>query len=125
MHKVTAAEAKIRQALKDTTEVDFDETPLEDVVKYLKDLHGIEIQLDVRSLADAQIGSGIPVTKKVKGISLRSALHLILNDLNLTYMISDEVLLVTTPDRANRTIETRVYPVIDLVLPADPRQYGR
>ena len=48
------AERKIREALRQPTQIEFVETPLKDVIDYLKDLHHIEIQLDA---ARAQ-GSG-------------------------------------------------------------------
>ena len=65
----------------------FIETPLCDVIDYLKDHHHIEIQLDNKALGDVGIGSDTPVTKNIKGTTLRSALRLLLHELNLTYMI--------------------------------------
>ena len=44
------AEKKIEEALKQPTQIEFVETPLKDVVDYLKDLHHIEIQLDSAGL---------------------------------------------------------------------------
>ena len=117
-------EAKIVSALKDQTDVEFLETPLADVISLLKEMHGIEIQLD-RSLDDAGIGPDTPVTRNLKGISLRSALRLILRDLELTYVIRHEVLLIMTPDAAGANLITRAYPVIDLVVPIpDARTLG-
>ena len=46
------------------------------------------------------IGTDTPVTKNLKGITLRSALRLMLRELSLTYIIKDEVLLITTPEEA-------------------------
>jgi len=57
------------------------------------------------------------VTRNLSGVSLRSALRLMLKDLDLTYVIRDEVLLITTPEEANAKLVTKVYPVADLVLP--------
>ena len=93
------AEKKINDALKSPTQLEFIETPLQDVIDYLKDYHGIEIQLDKKSLDEMSIGTDTPVTKNLKGISLRSALRLMLRELGLTYVIQDEVLLITTPKR--------------------------
>ena len=36
---------------------------------------------------------------------------------DLTYVIDDELLLITTQDRADATLKVKVYPVADLVLP--------
>jgi hypothetical protein len=54
----------------------------------------------------------------MRGITLKSALRLLLHKLGLTYTIQDEVLLITTPEQADSMLETKVYPVADLVLPA-------
>jgi hypothetical protein len=48
---------------------------------------------------------------------LRSALRLLLRAEGLTYMVRDEVLLITTPDEAANKLTTMVYQVADLVLP--------
>jgi hypothetical protein len=117
LKEVGPAEERITTQLDETTTIEFVETPLSDVVEYLKDLHKIEIQLDTRALEDAGAGSDTPITKNLKGISLRSALRLMLGGLDLTYMIKDEVLLITTPEKASAEMVTKVYPVADLVLP--------
>ncbi len=117
LRKVGPAEAKITKALDDETTLEFVETPLQDVVDYLKDLHGIEIQLDGKALEEAGVGSDTPVTRNLKGITLRSALRLMLGALELTYVIKDEVLLITTKEKADAELVTKAYPVADLVIP--------
>ena len=117
LKKVGPAEERIKKALEETTSMEFVETPLSDVIDYLKDLHKIEIQLDTKALEDAGAGSDTPITKNLKGISLRSALRLMLGGLDLTYVVKDEVLLITTPEKAGSELVTKVYPVADLVLP--------
>ncbi len=118
------AEKEITEALKSDTLVDFIEMPLGDVMDFLKDRHDIEIQLDTKALEDVGITSDEPITKELSGISLRSALRLILRDLELTYMIQNEVLLITTPEEAETQLSTRVYPVADLVLPIINQSMG-
>ena len=113
------AEEVILEQLKESTQMDFEEVALDEVVEYLEDLHGIQIELDVKALDEIGIGSDTPVTSKVRGISLRSALRLMLRriDPTLTYSIQDEVLMITTKEAAAENLVTRVYPVADLVLP--------
>ncbi len=115
--KKGSAEKRIDDALKSPTEVVFVEAPLTEVLDYLKDRHKIEIQIDTRALEDVGIGTDSPVTVDLKGISLRSALRLMLKKLNLTYLVDNEVLLITTPEEAENHLTTKVYPVADLVLP--------
>ena len=88
------------RALKQPTQIEFVETPLRDVIDYLKDLHHIEIQLDSAALKEAGVDENTPITKNLKGISLRSALKLMLDELQLKYVIHNEVLLITTPEKA-------------------------
>ncbi|HQU42370.1 MAG TPA: hypothetical protein PK867_06135, partial [Pirellulales bacterium] len=118
------SETKILSALDDKTELDFTEQPLTDVIDYLKQRHNIEIQLDNRALADAGIGSDVPVTRSIKGITLRSALKLLLGELDLTYAIRNEVLLITSRTEAEQMLSTRVYPVADLVVPIQQPRAG-
>ncbi|HEV7225051.1 MAG TPA: VWA domain-containing protein, partial [Pirellulales bacterium] len=94
------SEAKIMAALDDKTELEFVDQPLSDVVEYLRERHEIEIQLDNKALADAGLGSDTPVTRNIKGITLRSALRLMLGEMDLTYVIRDEVLMITTKTEA-------------------------
>ena len=112
-----AAQRKVREALDRPTQIEFAGTPLNDVVDYLKDLHGIEIQLDSPALKEAGVDEMTPVTKELKGISLRSALKLMLDELQLKCVIHDGVLLITTVAKAERDdfMETRVYAVTDLL----------
>ena len=57
------------------------------------------------------------------------ALHQILQDHNLTYVIQGEVILITTPEGAEAFLKRKVYPVDDLVFPEStqqlPRDFGK
>ena len=106
-------------------ELVFDEQPLDIVLDTLRDAFAetntpINIVLDEFAL-DELIDTDNPptVTIEVRGISLRSALKLILRriDPQLTYTIKDEVLLITTVEESGNQLITKVYPVADLVLP--------
>lgn len=112
-----SAEERIFRALDDIATLEFIETPLADVVEFLKDAHNIPIEIDTKALDDVGLSTDVPVTRNLKGITLRSALRLMLRELDLTYMIRDEVLLITTPEEAETQLTTKVYPVADLVMP--------
>ncbi len=115
-------EAVIEQALSQPTEVEFSNQPLTDVIDYLMDYHSrkaghlFEIRLDTKALKDAGIAPDTHITMNLKGISLRSALDLMLKELKLTWTVHDEVLLITTPDEAEFLLTTRVLDVADLVV---------
>jgi hypothetical protein len=103
---------KIMRALDGPTEMDFVETPLKDVVEALKVRHGIEIQLDAKAITDAGGSVDMPITRQVKGISLRSALRMMLREHDLDFAISDEVLVITSSEGR---LALRQYEVGDLV----------
>ena len=113
------AELKILKALDEPTELDFIEEPLQGVVDYLSDRHKIQIVIDIRALDDLNIGKDEPTTHKLSGISLRSALDLVLRNLDLTWTIKSEVLLITTVDVADESCLVKVYDVSDLVVCQD------
>ena len=116
LRKESPNEQRIQQALKDTTEVQFTDQPLKDALEYLEDLHKIEIWIDAPALADAGISTDQNVNLVMSGITLRSALRLLLEPLQLTYVIEDEVMKITTQEKADEKMSTRVYPVADLVI---------
>jgi hypothetical protein len=95
-------EASIRAALDQKTDIKFIETPFSGVFDDLKQRHDIEIQLDLRALDDANIPRDTPVTKSIKGVTLRSALNLLLDDLDLTYVVKNGVLMITTEAEARK-----------------------
>jgi hypothetical protein len=111
------AEAQIALALNDKTSFDFFEAPLTDVVTFLQDRHKINVELDVPGLDLAGVTPEDTVTKQLSNISLRSALRLLLKDLELTYVIKDEVLQITSQEAAGENLVTKVYNVGDLVVP--------
>jgi len=117
LYQPGSSEEKIYRELGNSTDLEFADTPLSDVVDFIKNKHEIEIQLDSKGLTDAAVDPSAPITRSVKGISLRSALRLILEEFDLTYVVQDEVLKITSKEKADEILTTRVYPVADLVIP--------
>jgi hypothetical protein len=110
--------AKIQQALRGQLKspgLDFTEAPLKELVTYIEDTYDIPVQLDTVALAEEGIDPQEPVTAKLHGISLRSALRLMLEQLGLTYIIQDEVLIITSPVEAEAHLVICVYDVRDLL----------
>lgn len=110
----STGEARIRHALDDVTTLEFIATPLTDVVEYLKDAHAIPIEMDTSAMNDIGLSTDTPITRNLKGITLRSALQLMLHDLDLTYAVQNEVLLITTPEDAELRAATQVYSLRNL-----------
>jgi RNA polymerase sigma factor (sigma-70 family) len=108
------AEKLIAAALvTDAGSINFNDQPLKEVVDFLRNQHKIPIRLEEIALQEQGIGVDQPVTISLANISLRSALKHILGQIDLTYVVKDEVMLITTPLRANAYLETRVYPCDD------------
>jgi|GEM_PF-6491381 len=119
-HRITPAEAKINAALNETSQLDCDRLPLADVIDFLKQKHGIEIVLDRRGMAESLVEPSTEITMHVKGIKLRSILGLVCDEVQLSSVRRDDVILVTSKERAEQMIETRVYPVGYEVIDVDP-----
>jgi hypothetical protein len=109
------AEDRILAILEKPFSAKFEQKPLADVVVEITRSTGLPIYVDKKILEEASIGLDTPVSCDVSGVSLRSALGLILERLDLTWTTHDGILLVTTPDKASNLEIIRVYPVRDLV----------
>lgn len=107
---------RIEAALDQPCKLDFLETPLTEVVKFLSKKFEIHVKIDNRALEDIGVGSKSPITLNVEGISLRSALKLMLTPLDLTWVVRHEIMQITTVDVAGEQLITRVHPVGDLVV---------
>ncbi|MGA2502120.1 MAG: hypothetical protein ABSH20_30620 [Tepidisphaeraceae bacterium] len=111
-------EKAILKALKEKTALDFVQLPLTDVADFLSEKHHIPIKLDTSALKDANVDSSTSVTCRLAGISLRSALEIILDDLQLKWTIHHDVLMITTPQKAesDECMYTKAYDVADLLV---------
>jgi hypothetical protein len=81
------------------------ETPLEDVLKYIKSATqgpndtGIPIYVDPLGLNEVEKTMTSPVTLDLEGVPLRITLRLLLKQLELGYTIEDGVLMITSEAR--------------------------
>lgn len=112
--ELKTGEDAILAALDEKTFVEFLDEPLVKVIEYFRVRHRIEIQIDVRALKGVCLAIDVPVSRDLRNVKLRSALNLILGDLDLTWTIRDEVLWITTPEVAQEYVYARVYDVTDL-----------
>jgi hypothetical protein len=117
--KSASAEQSIARALRVKADFHFQDAPLGNVVESLKKLTKLDIQFDTRVLEDVNVTTETPVTFSAKDMSVQNALKFMLRSMNpeLTWVTQDNVLLITTPDVAGDTLETRVYAVQDLIAP--------
>jgi hypothetical protein len=112
---LSGPEAVIHRALRRKVKADFRQTPLREVAAALQDRLGVTVILDRASLDDAHIADDTPVTLEVVGLSGRSALELILGQLDLRWHVQGRAILITTPEAAEETLDERSYDVSDLI----------
>ena len=111
-------ELEIERRLQTPVLLKYQETPLTEVMSGLSELTGGNIHLDPRGLSQEGVNTDTPITINLgKEISLKSALNLILEPLHLTYIVSDEVLKITSEQLRDGEIYTETYNVADLVTP--------
>jgi hypothetical protein len=116
---------KLYSALKQTaSQLSFQGTPLSQVVQNLADEFKIPIWVNVAELEVEGVDPDSPITMELPPISLRSALRMMLKPLNLTYIIRNEVLEITTEASVEADPINRIYPVGDLVVPRMPMGGG-
>jgi hypothetical protein len=107
---------KLRQALLQPTEMDFAETPLADVVDYLKAKHGIEIQFDGEAYGDEPFAGAPdiakqPITMSLKNMPLGAALQLWDDKTDhFKLVVRDYGILITTAERAE---ERGYFPLVE------------
>lgn len=95
--KFGTSEERIWAELDKKTEFDFREQPLKDVIDDVSYRHNIPIVINRKAIEDYGVALETPITFKMKGHKLKSALRRILEEFDLTYFIADEVLQITTP----------------------------
>jgi len=113
--KAESAEAAILETLGKPTTVEFLDLPLEDCLTFLKEFHKVNIWLDRGPLTDEGVALDQPITLKLSGVSLESVLHLLLQPVQLEWIVQDEVLKITTSSWVQTHPETRTYDVHNLI----------
>ena len=115
---LTPAEKKIYEArLKVIPQFSGVDVPLGDVLRKLRQQIGVEIDADWPALEEIGIGLDTPVTVDLTGRNLQTVLHRLLHPLELTWIIQDDAIWVTTPEEAAARLTTRIYDVVDLYEP--------
>ncbi len=107
-----AVEDRLRAALRTETSLRFPDTPLNEALRVLSEAMNVPIIIDRVALEGLGLTSDTPITISLEDVSMRSMLQLMLRDLELTYMIKDEVILITTVEFAekNPTLKTYILP---------------
>jgi hypothetical protein len=106
----------VEGALERPTFADFSETPLSQVLMFLRTQHNIHIFLDDAGLANAMVDRDQAVTLQMKDVRLALILDLILEPLNLDYAVRENVVLfISSRERIAALRETSVMRIGDII----------
>ncbi|HEY5312583.1 MAG TPA: DUF4974 domain-containing protein, partial [Pirellulales bacterium] len=126
VNPASANRAAMLKVLDEAAELQFDKTPLGEVIEKIKARYHVSVQVRGKALEEAGVTLDLPVTFKLKGATLRQALDLMLGQLELTWLIRNDGLIVTTVSESETLTEPVIYPVEDLLFPpAELRVPGR
>jgi hypothetical protein len=111
-------EQRISEALDQQVDFTIEPQSLKDAIDFIAARYQIPIVVDQKALDDANVDTSSEVKGNFPGIKLRNLFKLLLEQLSapLTYVIEDEVLKITTVDKANEKLSIRMYPVGDLIM---------
>lgn len=105
----------------------LDNVPLGDAIDFLRDVAGVNINVDWKSLAAANITKETQVNLNLHDVSAAKVLSLVLSQAGpgdlLTYFIDQNVVEITTRQVADQQMITVVYYVQDLLQPNDTFDY--
>jgi RNA polymerase sigma factor (sigma-70 family) len=108
----------VEKKLQATLNVNYTEITLEEVLEQLRNTSRLNIFVDKPSLDAAAIQLNQPVTLRLDGVSLKTALKYLLRNSGLTFMVEDGIVIITAgavPGNERVSKVRRVYPVADLV----------
>jgi hypothetical protein len=111
----------IEQALDEQAEINAIDQPLIDVIRQLRDGTGQNFAIDLPAIEEEGVATSTAVSLQLRGVTLRSALKILLSEFNLTWIVENEVIKITSVTRAMGTLDVRAYRVGGLlmrVLPA-------
>jgi len=94
-----------------------EEMTIEQLADDLREQFKINVVIDHRALDEVGLRGKTPIDAKLQleGVAFEDALLMILEELELTFLLRDVVVVITTPERAEEHLDIHVYPVADLV----------
>jgi hypothetical protein len=113
--KADTARRQIEQALKKTISIEMTDGTLKEALKQLHEAASVNIVIDTKLLEEEGISTDAKVSLHLSGVSLGSALKILLTPMNLTTVIEDEVLKVTSERGAEGKLFAVAYKVKDLI----------
>ena len=90
-----------------------------EAIEFLRDVSGLNIHVNWKALETANVTADTPVTMRLRAVSMRKVLNLLLSEAagadTLAWQVDGGVVEITTKELADKKLYTRIYPVEDLV----------
>ncbi len=116
--RLSTAEKEIQRRLDTPVDINYNSRQLGEVMQDLAAVTNIPIVMDSRAMEELRVNSDSPVTLDLpKAIPLKSALNLILGKYELTYVIQNDVLNITSIEAKRSMVYPWTYRVAELVTP--------
>jgi hypothetical protein len=111
---IPAAETSRPTLATGKTRIEFESTPVKDILDYLATVGKLNIVYD-KALADAGIDlAAARVSIRVTGLTFEQVIGLVLPS-GCSYLVQPNYVLITTAEKARATLTTRMYEVRDLM----------
>jgi hypothetical protein len=109
-------EEQSRRVLAQLISIDFDQEPLDHVIKFLEAQLKVPVLLDARALDSVNLDPNTTmVSMGLKDVRAETVLDRLLHGIGLACVYENEVLLITTQEVAAEMLSLRVYDVSDLL----------
>lgn len=106
---------RLEEQLKRTVSFEFTEAPLSQVVEFLRTVSGANIILDRRGIQAAGKDPDMPITLKIKDVSLADALDWVMDLSGLTYSLRKGAIFISDPSQMPKETYLATYDVRDLL----------
>lgn len=117
----TPQERKLMSTLERPVDVQYKGSTLQNVLSHLAETLDLPIHAEAAALTEAGATLETPVNFSVRQpLAARTTLRTILSGLNLTYVVRDGMIHVTTPARAKDLMTTKTYYIGDLMTGLGP-----
>ncbi len=93
----------------------FEDAPLEEIAEFLRKEYDLNIHIDEVALDDLGLDKTEPITASFVNISLKTAIKKMLEPLELTYYLEEDLFIITSEDETLVNLRVVIYPVADLV----------
>jgi hypothetical protein len=114
-HRADRAEAKLEAKMNDPDAVDFRDFPLRDALEYLDTLQGLKLQYDTAAIRGTGVTMDQPITLNLKDFPLRATFKLLLEPVQMAWIIRDGAVVVTTRSVSDKHTSAWRYDISDLV----------